>query len=389
MAKVLVVTNDFAPRAGGIEVFVEALASRFPADQVVVFTTDGPGAAEHDASVPYPVVRTPRRVLLAGPGVARDVVAVLREHGCDRVLFGASAPLGLLARPLRAAGARRIVALSHGHEVWWARVPVARALLRRIGDDVDVLTYVSQWCGTNIARGLSPAARARMRRLAPGVNSAEFRPGCGGDEVRRELGIAPGTPVVVCGGRLVRRKGQDRLIDAWPAVLAAVPDARLLLVGSGPYGRSLRRRAARLGLADAVTFTGTVPRIAPYFDAADVFAMPSRSRLGGLEVEGLGIVFLEAASCGKPVVAGHSGGIPDAVVDGVTGYLVDPNSPGDIAARLVELLTDREKALAMGRAGRERADADWQWRDVARAALDYLGMSESEADTAGHLEETA
>src|SRR5690606_7074417 len=108
---------------------------------------------------------------------------------------------------------------------------------------------------------------------------------------------------------------------------------------------------------DAVTFAGTVPSIAPWFDAADVVALPSRSRLGGLEVEGLGIVLLEAASCGKPVVAGNSGGIPDAVVDGVTGYLVDPDSPAAIADRVVELLTDPAKASEMGRAGRARVEA--------------------------------
>ncbi len=389
MPKVLVVTNDFAPRAGGIEVFVEALCARFPADQVVVYTADWPGAAEHDATLPYPVVRSRRRILLASPRVARDAVQVLREHGCDRVLFGASAPLGLLARPLRRAGARRIVALSHGHEVWWARVPVVRRLMRRIGDDVDVLTYVSEWCGDQIARALSPAARSRMRRLAPGVNSAEFRPGVGGDELRAQLGLAPTTPVVVCGGRLVRRKGQDRLIDAWPAVRAAVPDARLLLVGSGPYGRSLRRRARRLGVAEAVTFAGAVPAIAPWFDAADVFAMPSRSRLGGLEVEGLGIVFLEAASCGKPVVAGDSGGIPDAVVDGVTGHLVDPRSPAEIADRIVALLTDPARAATMGRAGRDRVEADWQWRDVARAAMALLEMTATPLGTTERQEGTA
>ena len=249
MPKVLVVTNDFTPRAGGIEVFVEALCARFPPDQVVVYTANWPGAAEHDAAVPYPVVRTRLPILLASPRVARNVAAVLREHGCDRVLFGASAPLGLLARHLRAAGARRIVAMSHGHEVWWARVPLARGLLRRIGSQVDVLTYVSEWCGRHIATALTPEARSRMRRLAPGVNSTTFRPGCGGDRVRAALGLDATAPVVVCGGRLVRRKGQDRLIDAWPAVLAAV-DA-LTRRGGESYEKLVMRAGAN-PLAKAV-----------------------------------------------------------------------------------------------------------------------------------------
>ncbi|MBT0992710.1 glycosyltransferase family 4 protein [Cellulomonas sp. DKR-3] len=378
MPRTLVVTNDFPTRQGGIEAFVAALCDRFPPDEVVVYTASMPGDAAYDAALPYPVLRDRASTLLPTPRVRRAVVAALHEHGCDRVLFGASAPLGLLAPALREAGARRVVAITHGHEVWWARVPGTRQALRRIGDSVDALTYISGWCRDQIARALSPRGRAHQQRLAPGVDSERFTPGCGGGRVRAERGIGD-APLVVCAARLVPRKGQDTLIAAWPAVLRAVPDARLLVVGDGPYRERLDQQVAKLGLGASVTFTGPVPwaEIPPYFDAADVFAMPSRTRLLGLEPEGLGIVYLEAASCGKPVVVGRSGGAPDAVVDGVTGYLVDPRSPADVAARLVELLTDRETARRMGEAGRERARADWQWDAVARTCRGYLGYPEA------------
>ncbi len=373
MPRTLVVTNDFPTRQGGIEAFVSALCDRFPAGEVVVYTASMPGDDEYDAALPYPVVRDRSSMLLPTRRVRRDVVAAFREHGCDRVLFGASAPLGLLAPALREAGAERVVAITHGHEVWWARVPVMRSLLRRIGDSVDVLTYISGWCRDQIARGLSPAGRAHQQRLAPGVDSARFYPGCGGDEVRAKLGLE-GAPVVVCAARLVARKGQDQLVAAWPAVLEKVPGAHLVVVGDGPHRAALDKQVAALGLTSAVTFTGPVPwaQIPPYFDAADVFAMPSRTRMLGLEPEGLGIVFLEAASCEKPVVVGRSGGAPDAVDDGVTGYVVDPRSPAEIAERVVELLTDRDKAREMGRLGRERAQRDWQWDDIAARCREYL-----------------
>jgi phosphatidyl-myo-inositol dimannoside synthase len=371
--RTLVVTNDFPTRQGGIEAFVAALCDRFPAGEVVVYTSSMPDDAAYDATLPYPVVRDRTSMLLPTRRVRRDVVAAFREHGCDRVLFGASAPLGLLAPALREAGARRVVAITHGHEVWWARVPGTRQLLRRIGDSVDVLTYISGWCRDQIARGLSPAGRSHQQRLAPGVDSARFFPGCGGEQVRAERGLQ-GVPLVVCAARLVARKGQDQLIAAWPAVQRAVPGAKLLIVGDGKYRSALDMQVARLGLQDAVTFTGPVTwaDIPPYFDAADVFAMPSRTRLAGLEPEGLGIVFLEAAACGKPVIVGRSGGAPDAVDDGVTGYVVDPTSPDEIAARVVELLTDPDKARAMGEAGRIRAQADWQWDDIAARCREYL-----------------
>ena len=339
MSRVLVVTNDFPTRRGGIESFVLALCREMLADEVVVYTASMPGDAAYDATLPFPVYRDPSRVLLPTPAVARRMRSVMRRHGCDRVLYGASAPLGLLAPALRRAGARRQVALTHGHEVWWARTPGARGILRRIGDEVDVLTYVSEWCREHIAPGLSPAARDRMVRLSPGVDTRRFHPGCGGAEVRRRLGFDATTPVVVCTARMVRRKGQDTLIRAWPEVLRSHPGARLLLVGDGPERSRLERLADRVDVREAVVFTGSVPweEVPAYTDAGDVFAMPCRTRRFGLEPEAWGIVFLEAQACGLPVVVGSSGGAPETVVPG-RGLVV--SSTTETAAALTALLED-------------------------------------------------
>ena len=163
MSRTLVVTNDFPTRHGGIETFVLSLCERLPPDEVVVYTASMPGDREYDAKLPFPVYRDPAGMLLPTPAVGRRVVEVMRRHGCDRVVFGASAPLGLLAPRLRRAGAKRLVALTHGHEVWWARVPGTRRLLRRIGDSVDVMTYVSEWCRARIAPALSADAASRER----------------------------------------------------------------------------------------------------------------------------------------------------------------------------------------------------------------------------------
>jgi phosphatidyl-myo-inositol dimannoside synthase len=324
VSRVLVVTNDFPTRRGGIESFVLALCERMPADDVVVYTASMPGDTAYDAGLPFPVYRDPGTMLLPTPAVRRRVVEVLRRHRCDRVLFGASAPLGLLAPALRRAGARRMVALTHGHEVWWARAPVSRRLLRRIGDSVDVMTYVSEWCRDRIAPALSPQARGRMERLSPGVDTDRFRPGCGGAGVRRRLGIGTDAAVVVCTARMVRRKGQDTLIRAWPAVVSARPQAVLLLVGDGPDRRRLERMVARRGIAGSVVFTGSVAwdEVPAHTDAGDVFAMPCRTRLLGLEPEAWGIVFLEAQACGLPVLIGRSGGAPETLLDPAGGEVL-------------------------------------------------------------------
>jgi phosphatidylinositol alpha-1,6-mannosyltransferase len=290
-------------------------------------------------------------------------------------MFGAAAPLGLMGPALRKAGAHRIVALTHGHEAWWARLPGARQALRRIGDAADTVTSVSSWSAGRIAPALSAGAAARMRRLTPGVDTSRFHPDCGGENLRNGLGLV-GVPVVACVSRLVPRKGQDTLIRAWPRVLAVVPDAVLLLVGGGSDRERLTRLARDAGVAHAVHFTGAVPwsEIPPYVDAADVFAMPCRTRRFGLEAEALGIVFLEAAAAGKPVVVGDSGGAPDAVRHGTTGYLVDPYSTVAVAVRLIELLTDPARARALGQAGRAWVTTDWSWNHSGAILQDLLDL---------------
>ncbi len=357
MRRTLIVTNDFPPRQGGIQSFVHALATRLP--EVIVYAPAWTGAAEFDARQPFPVIRHPTSLMLPVPSVSRRAAAIAREHGCGSVLFGAAAPLGLITPALRRAGVTRAVALTHGHEAGWAALPGARGLLRRIGDEVDVVTYLGEYFRVRLARALSAEAASRMVRLAPGVDVTFFRPGAGGRAVRERLGLA-GRPVVACVSRMVPRKGQDTLIRAWPQVRAEVSDAVLLLVGDGPYASALKRLASRLGSGDDVVFTGPVPwpELPGYYDAANVFAMPCRTRRAGLDVEGLGIVYLEASATGLPVIGGDSGGAPDAILDGESGYVVS-DVPG-VAARIIELLTDPARAKAMGEKGLAWIDREWR-----------------------------
>ena len=372
--KVLIVSNDFPPRRGGIQSFVHALASRMPAGSAVVYAPRWEGAAEFDARQPFPVIRLPTSLMLPVPSVARRATRILAEHGCDTVLFGAAAPLGLLAPSLRRAGAGRIVAITHGHEAGWAALPGARSLLRRIGDETDVVTYLGEYFRVRLARALSAQAAARMVRLAPGVDNASFRPGAGGDVVRERLGLGE-RPVVVCVSRMVPRKGQDTLIRAWPQVLAVARGGpALLLVGDGPYRAKLGRLAQRAGVADSVVFTGPVPAadLPAYYDAGDVFAMPCRTRRGGLDVEGLGIVYLEASASGLPVVGGDSGGAPDAILAGETGYVVPGRDVAAVADRITGLLADPAGARAMGEKGAAWVDREWRWELVADRFMTIL-----------------
>ena len=367
MSRTLLVTNDFPPRAGGIQSFVHNLAVRQPPDSLVVYASRSEGWARFDAAQPFEVVRAGTTLLLPTPKTRREAVALARARGCDTAWFGAMAPLGLLGPALRGAGVEWTVALTHGHETGWAALPGARAVLRRIGGDTDVVTYLGGYTRSRLEPALPPGTR--LERLAPGVDADQFHPRLRATEgagLRRSLGLAD-RPVVVCVSRLVPRKGQDMLIRALPEIRRRVPDAALLVVSNGPYRRDLERLARQTGVASHVIFTGAVPgrELPAYYAAGDVFAMPCRTRRRGLDVEGLGIVYLEASASGLPVVAGDSGGAPDAVRDGETGFVVNGRDAGAVADRVATLLADPELAGRMGRAGRAWVEAEWQWDTVA------------------------
>lgn len=369
-ARTLVVVNDYPPRQGGIQSYIYELVRRQPEASVVVYASNEPGAAEFDAAQSVPVLRYPRELMLPTPDVRRRVVGMLREYEANRVWFGSSAPLGLLAPALRQAGAERIVASTHGHEGGWARFPVTRQALRRVGEHSDVITYITQYTRYRIGGAFGP--HPELRQLAPGVDVETFRPDVDGGAVRAHYGLRD-RPVIVCVSRLVPRKGQDVLIRALPAIRRAVPDVALLIVGRGSYEATLRRLAERHGVAEHVVFAGGVDYadLPAHYAAGDVFAMPCRTRLGGLDVEGLGMVFLEASAVGLPVVVGDSGGAPEAVRDGETGYLVPGRDVGAVTRRLVELLRDPDLRRTMGALGRAWVQKHWTWE---RLALDLDEM---------------
>jgi len=378
MSRTLLVTNDFPPRPGGIQSFVHHLAIRQPADSVVVYASTWRDAAKFDADQPFEVVREDTRVLLPTPAVARRAARLARAYGCDTVWFGAAAPLGLLANGLRRrAGIGRAVAQTHGHEVGWAALPGARGLLRRIGRGVDVVTYLGEYQRARLDKPLH--GLTTLERLAPGVDTNAYHPDVDGSGVRRRLGLAD-RPVVVCVSRLVPRKGQDILVRALPAIRRRVPDAALLLVGGGPYRSTLERLAREHGVAGDVVFTGSVAsaELPAHYAAGDVYAMPCRTRRRGLDVEGLGIVYLEASASGLPVVAGDSGGAPDAVLDGQTGYVVPGRDVAAAADRIADLLADRALAARLGAAGRAWVEAEWQWDTQAERMRRLLTRSRSD-----------
>jgi phosphatidylinositol alpha-1,6-mannosyltransferase len=364
--KILVITNDFGPRTGGIETFVIGLLERIKGQEVIVFTSAQGDTSEYDQKwlkeFGIQVIRDRSKILLPSMRVVKRAKEIVRLHNIEVIVFGAAAPLALMAPALRKSGVKKVIALTHGHEVWWAKIFPFNLAMKRIGSGVDHLTYLGEFTRNAIAQSLTKKSADAMVKIAPGIDTAHFIPQPDSMHKRITLGLE-NKKIIISVGRLVHRKGQDKLIEAMPQILQKVPNAHLLLVGEGPYRSHLEKLANKLSMNHNITFAGRIlyNNLPSYLSAADLFAMPSRSRFFGLEVEGLGIVYLEASSCGIPVVAGKSGGAPDAVIEGVTGLCVDGTDINQIANAVIDICGDAKRASNMGAAGRNWIVDQWRW----------------------------
>jgi phosphatidylinositol alpha-1,6-mannosyltransferase len=369
--KTLFITNDFGPRAGGIESFIIGLIERLPHGSTTVYTSAQGDTYEYDAlwlrKYGVRVIRDRAKILLPTPRITGEIVRLIKSEAIETVAFGAAAPLALMASRLRGAGVARVIALTHGHEVWWSKVFPFTLAMRRIGSSVDVLTYLGEFTRTAIAGALAQKSADAMVKIAPGIDTEHFAP-IDSSSLRESLGLGE-KKVIVSVGRLVHRKGQDRLIESMRAIVQEVPTAHLLLIGEGPYRQHLQALVRKYALDDHISFIGRIQYadLPQYICIGEIFAMPSRSRFFGLEVEGLGIVYLEASACGLPVIAGASGGAPDAVIDGTTGVVVDGLDNAAIAVAAINLLNNPAQARLMGQAGRRWIVEKWNWQIWADA----------------------
>ena len=357
----LLVTNDFPPKIGGIQTLLWELWRRIDPSTFAVLTTPHDGAAAWDAEQPFRVERTTEPVLLPHPGLVRRIDLLAEESGADTVVLDPALPLGLLGPHL----ARPYDVLLHGAEVTVpGRLPGSRLALRRV---LLGARRVVAFGGYPAAEAEHAAGRSLPLTVVPcGIDSSRFRPLEPGErsEVRARHGLHDG-PLVLSLSRLVPRKGMDVLIDAAALLAPRIAGLQVAIAGSGRDRERLEKRVAATGAP--VTFLGRVPEedLALVHGAADVYAMLCRSRWGGLEQEGFGIVFLEAAAAGVPQVAGDSGGASEAVADGETGFVVEPTDVGAVADALERLLSDPDLRDRMGAAGRTRAVEQFDYDRLA------------------------
>jgi phosphatidylinositol alpha-1,6-mannosyltransferase len=350
----LLVTNDFPPKVGGIQSYLWELWRRLPPDQVTVLTTPYEGSSSFDATQHYRIERVNRSILLPTPDLLRRVRTLADEVGAGLVVFDPALPVGMLGPRLD----RPYAVVLHGAEITVpARLPVARRGLARVLRGARHVIAASAYAECE-ARRVMGDAMPPTTLVPPGVDHERFRPLS--DEqrhkARADLGLDPDGCLVVSVSRLVPRKGMDTLIAAAVHLSRTHPDLSVAIAGSGRDRNRLERLVKRLGAP--VRLLGAVPddQLPALYGCGDVFAMACRERWGGLDQEGFGIVFLEAAACGVAQVAGASGGAGDAVADGETGLVVaEPGEPEAVAAALERLIEDPALRRRMGEFARRRA----------------------------------
>jgi phosphatidyl-myo-inositol dimannoside synthase len=368
--RTLLVTNDFPPRVGGIQRTLEALWKELPPDRASVLVPTWEGAHAFDAAAPYTIVREPSEFIWPTPAFARRLDEVIASLGVEVVLFGDAFPLAALGPRLAKRGTPYMVA-AHGFDYWLSVMPGAHTMMRYM---TSAASRVPVMCSEFIARTVRTAVPAAVpvSILYPGADLHAFHPDLPTADLRERLGVGD-RPLVVCVSRLVARKGQDVLILGIPRIRRQVPDATLVIVGGGPYEPELRSLAAAAP-EGSVVFAGQVPEedLPRFYAMGDVFAMPCRSRLAGMEVEGWGNVFIEASACARPIVVGDSGGARETVIAGETGLLVDGKDVDRVADAVAELLADRERAHRMGAAGRARVERAHAWPAIAGRLAGWL-----------------
>ena len=366
MRRHLLVSNDFPPKVGGIQSYLWELWRRLPAEAVAVHTTPYAGAGQFDAEQSFAITRSRESVLLPTSMVSRRVERLAEVHGAELVIWDPALPVGHAAHRVH----RPYAVVLHGAEVTVpGRLPGTRQLLRRVLRGASLVICAGRYSAAEAERAAGHPLPTVI--VSPGVDIDRFRPLDTSERstVRRELGLPVDAPLVVSVSRLVPRKGMDTLVRAASRLSKRIPDAVVAIAGSGRDRARLEGLVATTGAP--VRLLGRVPdELLPgLYGTGDLFSMSCRSRWAGLEQEGFGIVFVEAAAAGVPAVAGDSGGSAEAGADGETGLVV--RRSGDslrVAEALGDLIDDESRRLEMGRRARARAEAEFSY-DVLAARL--------------------
>jgi len=379
--RMLLITDSFPPSEGGSRVYYYNLCVNYNQGKVVVLTKKINGYKEFDKNQQMKIIRKghplPNWKIYQLPRFLSPLlwtIYLIFKERIDVIHCGDFLPGGAIGMILKKLLRIPYVYYVHGEGNTWFQqfrfqAKFRKIVLRNAERIVAACTYAEEGVKRDLNGGYQ-----KVFKITPGVDYKKFNPDWKDTELLRELGLE-GKKVILTVGRLVERKGQDSVISAMPKILADVPDAVYLVGGRGPYEERLRSLAAELNLENHVIFLGFVPqgKLFNLYSICDVFVMINRETIQD-GPEGFGMVFTEASAAGKPVVAGKSGGTEDSVLDGITGYRVDPMNVDEIASCIIKILKNEQLRKTLGRNGREWVERTFDWREKSRE-LEKLNKS--------------
>lgn len=371
----LVLSEHFLPACGGTITWLLQTYSRYNPTEVVVVAAEHPDAPLVDSTVPFKVERVPMKMADWDPtrfasfrcyiNMFRKVRESCHRNQSRQIHCLKVLPEGIVAWCMRRFYGVPYLLYAHGEEIQmrltsrkleWLIPPLYKGAAAIIANSFHTKALLEE----------IGVRSERIHVIHPGVEAAEFHASEAAKQTVRQRHSLDGSLVLLTMGRLQRRKGQDMVIQALPLILKRIPNVKYLIVGTGEELAALQQLAEDLHIQDSVVFAGQVvdEERAAYYAACDVFIMPNRQI--GADIEGFGMVFLEAGAAGKPVIGGKSGGTGEAIKESVTGLRVNGESIEEIAGSVINLLTDQEKALVMGQCGQQWAETEFAWESIVK-----------------------
>lgn len=372
--KSLLITLSFPPDLGGEQAFYYNIAKNLPADKIVVIAPEQEGSKEFDQRQDFPIIRKNFNSLKPQTGLdklfgtikwmklSKDIREIVKNHNIDIIHAGQILPIGTAAMMYSQKNNTPYIIYAHGLDILLPQnIKRKKILMQKIIKSAQGIVTNSHFTRDEIIKLGADDEKIVVANPCPNIMSEEASQ-WSIDDIKKQYEL-DGKKIILTIGRLVERKGHDMVIKAMPQILKSTPNAKYLVVGDGPYRKKLEQLVNQNNLREHVIFLGKVANknMPAIFQIADVFAMPNRQLKNG-DVEGFGIVFLEAGLFGKPVIGGRNGGVPEAIADEQTGLLVDPENLNDITAKITRLLNDESYAHKLGMQGLERA-SDFDWKD--------------------------
>ena len=367
--KLAFITQDFPPEIGGIQTYSYEIAKRLAprCEDFIVVAPDKPDAQSIDSQLDFEVIRIKTKNTLLGYAAIPKVMQLLKRRKIDAVFHAQWQTLPISLRGKKRGLVNRVCVAAHARELFFNPFSKQKIIgnwyenyRKKLIAQADFFIPVSQY--TSDALGQMGIDESKRKVVINGTDPNFFFP-LNDQNLKEKYGCAD-KKILLTTTRLVERKGVDTVLRALPKVIREVPNIKYLIIGEGSFKTELQRIISELRLENYVEFVGRVPydKLNEYYNLADVYAMPSKAVMP--DIEGFGIVFLEAGACEKAVVGTYTGGIPDAILHEETGLLVDEQNPSQLAEAITCLLADDALRTRMGRAGRARVLREANWDSV-------------------------